>query len=948
MVEKQLPDKPTRLRLLMLLILLLLALAAGRVALAAPSLQEGEPCNPETDENCLPPPTGVPTVPPTPIPAVTSEAEPAALNTNTWAAPYNISRSGAAGEPLLFHMAGALHLFWQDGVAGKLYSQGTLNEEGALSWSAPIPVSLPFAETTPVLVPSGDRVQAFWIAPEQPVTGGGSSTTVLQNVLWRSSAPVDSISRANSWITPVRLAPAVLDVAVTRAVLSIEGGTPVERLHLAFLGSVQANSPIGGLFYMNSADGGATWSEPVMLYQSGYLRPDVPESSHVSIAAEGEQILISWDDRALEKVFVAHSADSGATWDPVLEIDRRETTDSSEAIGPRNAVAAPYRRSDGTQQGLVVWAAGHGNSNCAAYFQASGDGGTTWRGRQPLAPDFTLCPTALRFVGLYDGSLILLAVAEGQAYLLAWNGQEWSLPQEQPGLASFTHPDTFRAVTLGCHQTTFFGDVGDVVAVGCEAATTAVGDIWVTSRKLEQVAPWFEPPSAWSMPQTLAQVDAGANDRVDYALVGDNDGRFHVLWSDGASDLLYTRWDGQNWSSPVTVQTAKQGSTVSRVAATVTADGRLVAFWVDGNEVYYSQVRAEEGIFANMWSPPASLPLVPGGVGGMAAAAGPAGDVLLAYSIPLNETRGIYLLHGDINLTWAEEVQVFDGAAAGLEVVGWPQIALTETGVHLLWGEQDFSTAGQPDDALYYARSDDGGQTFTEAQQIVDEPLRGRRILAFGERLVYRFWQQGGQVNTQFVMEISQDNGQTWEAATPLGNVEGTIAVTLDASGQRHLVDVSAAGLREWVGSTTSTSSGSQWVQNASIPAADGTARVTQVSLATAGTKLGALMVRPVNGGETLELVFSGRDITLLDTPVTPAVVPTATPTPTVTPTAVLITPTPTRVVVPDTIAPPASNLPTGMVGRLTNTAVPALIAVMGLVILAVVIDRGRRWFSAR
>src|SRR5690606_40647313 len=119
MVEQQLSEKPMRLRLLVLLILLLLALT-GRATLAAPLFQEGEPCNPETDENCVPPPTGVPTMPPTPISAVTSEPEPATLNTRAWALPQNLSESGAAGEPLLFHMAGALHLFWQDAVAGKL------------------------------------------------------------------------------------------------------------------------------------------------------------------------------------------------------------------------------------------------------------------------------------------------------------------------------------------------------------------------------------------------------------------------------------------------------------------------------------------------------------------------------------------------------------------------------------------------------------------------------------------------------------------------------------------------------------------------------------------------------------------------------------------------------------------------------------------------------------
>jgi hypothetical protein len=95
-----------------------------------------------------------------------------------------------------------------------------------------------------------------------------------------------------------------------------------------------------------------------------------------------------------------------------------------------------------------------------------------------------------------------------------------------------------------------------------------------------------------------------------------------------------------------------------------------------------------------------------------------------------------------------------------------------------------------------------------------------------------------------------------------------------------------------------------------------------------------------------LELVFSGRDITLLDTPVTPAVLPTTTPTPSPQPTALPATPTPTRVTIPDTIAPPSSDVPTGMVGRLVNTAVPALIVVVGLVALAVIVDRGRRWMA--
>ena len=79
----------------------------------------------------------------------------------------------------------------------------------------------------------------------------------------------------------------------------------------------------------------------------------------------------------------------------------------------------------------------------------------------------------------------------------------------------------------------------------------------------------------------------------------------------------------------------------------------------------------------------------------------------MAFSIPVNESRGIYLTRSeDMGESWQEPILVFDGVDAGWDVVGAPQVVMSDDGVlHLLWTKQILLADGVTAQALYYTRS---------------------------------------------------------------------------------------------------------------------------------------------------------------------------------------------------------------------------------------------------
>lgn len=143
----------------------------------------------------------------------------------------------------------------------------------------------------------------------------------------------------------------------------------------------------GDILAARSADGGATWSEPVRV-DDGPAPSNRPDDGawHPEIAAlsDGTLVVAYEDARASENVWVARSEDGGETWSDSVRVST--TGGAPTNGGPRNGY---HDLAVGPGDELVLVYHGHEMANAAArvYATTSRDGGATWT--DPVTVDDT-------------------------------------------------------------------------------------------------------------------------------------------------------------------------------------------------------------------------------------------------------------------------------------------------------------------------------------------------------------------------------------------------------------------------------------------------------------------------------------------------------------------------------------------------------------------------------
>ncbi|MGH2536969.1 MAG: hypothetical protein ACRDHL_06225 [Candidatus Promineifilaceae bacterium] len=806
--------------------------------------QSSAPC----EAAASPAPEQTPTAVATPTATISPTLTPEPV---AWSAARNLSRSGAAGEPILTSNGqGGAHLVWQDKVTGVMVSRVVSAGNGVVTWTPPAAMALP-AEELPLRTPAtlfdddGDG-QVFWIGPTE-VTEADDETVELSDALLYSRVEGGDFGNGDAWTAPRILAQPVLDFTVARAA---DG-----RLLLSYLGVPWPAGGSAGVYYRQSGDDGENWSEPASLYLSAYLHPLVTEEGSIHMTTgvvDGvERILVAWDDRLQEKVFLGQSQDGGQSWPAPREVDRRAVGDNADAQGPANILVHARQN-----EILLLWQAGHAGQNCSQYFQHSADGGLSWGAATPMLASFQVCPEANHFLAGPERQPLLLTTIHSQAHLLAWNGQEWSGSQEQEALSGFVNTDTNQVVTLGCFQASLLA-AGELLVVGCGQGLA--GDIWALSRPLTSTADWFLPPAAWAAPGLVASLEAPP---AGFELVLDRDGNAHLFWSQSNSRAVsYAFWNGANWSAPLALPNSPGGGT-SSPAATASRSGRLLVSWRDASgQIFFSQASTADAILTSRWSSPQAIPAPAPAADTSAIASDGAGRAYIAYTVPLNEGRGIYLSRSeDEGMTWSEAAQVFDGAAQGWEMVGRPQIAAPPSGqVHALWTQRALPTsADRPGLALYYARSEDAGLTFSLGELVADAPISWSQLAAAGSGPMHRLWQVADAGVTAFWQATSADGGLTWQAANPLSNLDGLLATAQDEGSQLHLVQLADEVLQQWLWQDGG------WQGQATLPLGPG--RAEALAAAAGGGRLAAVYsgpagpLTPTVGAQT-GLYFSWRPI---------------------------------------------------------------------------------------
>ena len=826
-------------------------------------------------------------------------------NTNTWLPALNLSNSGAASQPVISVAGnGTTHVLWWDSFDGMRYQSVPRAVSGTLT--------LALSGTRSVIVPGlwGDRqAQTDSRTNKQTVTLTAPRTVRLvtdrvnrAHAFWPNvtsqllyattvSAPGAAVAQ---WAQPVPLADSASAMDVTADVSN--------TLHLAFARPTAAVGLPPGLYYRAKSSAG--WSPATLVYSNTYFRADRPEDVTVKVAANGQgAVVITWYQARVGQSFFAHSTNFGRTWSPPELVSGSATQSSAQTdvvLGLNGDLLLVYR--DPTGQG------------CGFNQRKSQDAGKTWGAPEVILGDMSRCPARWRFANATGKLWMIGSLTQGGSsavdanpspdrivsnILASWNGAEWSTPAE----FGLSVPDSAirQNRALGCLSISIAGE--SMAGVGCDAR----GDVWLSQAAIGLDKLIVAPDLTWSKFALVSNRQGPVAASVAMALSKQTD--LYALWSQAdptsatPNEIYFTHWNNTGWLQPSKI-IGDPKQKFEQVSVAASPDDKLHAVW-NGGMIRYSQAFARDAAVAKGWAAPQDLPLPANTNAGRSPVilADPRGNALyVIFSVPYNEKRGIYMTRSDDGgTTWKAAVQVFDAVAANWESADQPQIQLDaqDNVLHAVWLKANLGNRLDPQ-AVYYARSTDGGQTWSAAQMLAEGNVDAPQLAIPARGQVYVLWNQ--RRNTTNVSapfetwgQLSLDGGARWTDSLALPGfreISGKVALTSDGAGRLYLT-----GITENAGSGSelvySSWSGQDWSQRETFGigqvAASGNTASTGILPAEGRlVVLARTAVLSDSGKAQFELISTDRKIS--DAPIviqptfTPVAIAVATDTPASTP----------------------------------------------------------------
>lgn len=289
-----------------------------------------------------------------------------------------------------------------------------------------------------------------------------------------------------------------------------------------------------------------------------------------------------------------------------------------------------------------------------------------------------------------------------------------------------------------------------------------------------------------SLPYQLS--DPGTFVRYEPYLVADGHGRIHLFWTQDSAQrcclgsgqfsvLRYAQYSDGIWKDPIDLVRV-EGGRVDAASACVDPSGHLhVAFVRNGQagSIYYMRVEAEDALSSDGWSAPRELMIDQPRTNRIRLRADGAGVLHLVFS-RTSGTKGIFYSRStDGGADWSESTQL-DPDIPEEET---PQIFQFETdpqgGLHVAWNYYSQSDGEAVGRWLRYARSLDGGMTWSEPFtldefELNEDPLtdsvRTPHGIVFTGDQVHVVWTggpPGGPTGVGRKYRMSPDRGSTWE-----------------------------------------------------------------------------------------------------------------------------------------------------------------------------------------
>jgi hypothetical protein len=770
---------------------------------------------------------------------------------SSWSEPVNLSQSGGAiNSTSIVDSSGRIHVVWSDAASVLYYTRSIDN---GVSWSPAIITDFPFGTSSPYLLASRDgTIHAFWIGD--------------RNQLFYSRTPADAFGTTYNWDSPQTLAEAATDISFDR--------DEIGNIYLAYIRPLDTQEAPSGVYIRRLPIGGGGWTSSTNLFASRYIRNLTASQANVNILAQEGNISVSWDLLPRKQIFSVISRDSGNTWGQPELVAGPDPISTFNT--PFNITSAKL-----SEQWVRIWEVGQPGVSCERYYQFSSNVGESWSEPERFANDFPGCIQKSEFHNIDSETFLLLSLVQGSVYFSVWNGVRWSDTILQADLGNFVDPDTYDLIELGCHKSHYLSN-SELLVTGCDTANSK--DIWVARRTINNFTDWFPEGTNWVSSPGL--ISSGVNP-VSPLIIPSSTGNSYVIWADaevesipGADDhsvdqrsLFFASWESERWSTPARLNHIPETWVASPVAATQ-PDGRVHLVWQVNptGALYYSWANTNLAITPVDWSEPYELPIESAGATNPAIAIDSNNNIYIAYSVPANENRGIYLMvSSDSGRTWSAPTMAFDGVEAGWEIIGSPQVAVNESGIiHILFTQKTLTGTVK---SLHYLLSNNRGDSWSPILTVVDGPIIWSQLTAYGMRSVHRAWlvQQGNTTN--LIQEFSFDGGQIWQQPSGLfsaGEGNGAVSFTWDIAGRLHFLRIipeTPSFLRHqiWVGD------GWRSTENVPLPVA---AQENIAGMSAAITPNGFLSVIyladiPTSSGESVTgLAITSNQIVIPDIPI--------------------------------------------------------------------------------
>ena len=553
-------------------------------------------------------------------------------------------------------------------------------------------------------------------------------------------------------------------------------------IHVAYVQSDQDGRLPPGIYYQR-LPGGSLWDAPQSLATSPYFRSVAANAADLSLAVnDSGEVDVTWDDpRSLTSQY-ARSIDNGQSFGGPVALS---VADPRVDDGARHLRMLPIHAGF-----LRMWEFAAG---CNLYQQQLSGADGSWSAPVRVLEQLPGCLTDGQAFPLPDGRLILWASVNNSSSpsdIVLWNGNRWS--QSLRADFSFIDPTSNRPAALSCLQTALSGE--QIVVLGCDAR----GDVWVTDSQLSLTNLLPALANEWRPLVSLSDLSTNA-ELPSVTLAG---GVIHALWPQdlpGRPDrhgLYYSQNNGQDWAPAARVLQLQQNGPVNMPVIVADPGGWLHAVWSGGpaGQLYYSRSFLRDAASAQGWSPPKPLTARQASGGWPAMALEPNGHLVVIYTLPFNEDRGVYQIESsDEGQTWSDPRLVFDAVAAGWSTVQGTQLAVDTAGhLHLLVVRGSLPPAETPL-GVYYLRSDDGGHTWSDPKVVGDSGAGYPRLVATARGELFRFWVQPLAGQAPVWRQVSQDGGQSWSPASPvpgLRDASPNLGLASDGQGAIFLVAV--------------------------------------------------------------------------------------------------------------------------------------------------------------